>query len=175
MKHVALPLLLLLPFGLKSIAQISAQHQARIKLIAKAMSNAEQKGDYNTVLAHTYPQIIIRMGGRENLLHTLTANYRRLILGGAIIKSVTSGNPKRMMTFGRRQFAVVPQTSVVKMAGGTLSAPSDMLAVSEDSGAHWYLVHLNMATPSMLDSLFPEIKGEIKAPSFKQPIIKALD
>lgn len=147
-----------------------AQPLVKIKQTAQLIGDATIKGDYVTVLNYTYPKAIALAGGRDTLLGTMKRVFAELSTQGIAFKSVEIGTPGDIIEAGGKSFSLIPQTLVMKMNGGTITAKSSTLAISSDKGAHWFFVGSGSMKDEALYALFPELKDKMMFPKFGQPI-----
>ncbi len=170
MKSLSLLLLFILPFTFPSIAQTIAQQREQITAGVQKIGEATVKSDFETVLAYTHPKIIAAGGGKDSLMSVVKKNFKQMQSQGIAIKSFTIGVPGDIEIIGRLHYSMVPQTMVLQVPGGTLSAKSSTLAVSEDSGQHWYFINPKNKDEATLWAVFPELRGKLIIPDYGQPV-----
>ncbi|WP_342644759.1 hypothetical protein [Mucilaginibacter sp. CSA2-8R] len=172
MKRLCLLLFVTLTCTIKSSAQPTTQQQqqAQIAALVQKIGDATVKSDFETVLAYTHPKLVAEAGGKDSLLSIVNKSFEVMKSQGIAIKSFTIGRPGEVSKIDQLYFSVVPQTLVMQVPGGTLSAQSCTLAVSEDAGQHWFFINPKAENEARLWAIFPQMKGKLIIPTFGQPI-----
>ncbi|QCR24353.1 hypothetical protein [Pontibacter sp. SGAir0037] len=165
MKQLCLLSLFLL-FALSSFAQTSA---SIIKKQAEAVSQAVLNKKLELLADHTYPWIMEQMGGRENMIKTLSESMAQMAAQGVVMQQVTVGEPGKVVTAGKELHCIVPQQLTLKVPNGTLTINGHMLAISQDKGAKWYFLDLAQLDNSSLKTIFPDFNQTLVIPEKQQP------
>ena len=134
--------------------------------IAQAMAN----NDFETVVSYTYPLIIEKMGGKEQAIARLKQGSMQMKEKGYKIGLATIGDPEKIEQAGSLMYALVPQTSPIKVPEGKLISESYLLAVSENNGEKWYFIDTAGLTDQTLPQIFPALVGKLQIPMKKQPV-----
>lgn len=160
-----------LVFGFALIATSGmAQSTAKIKAAAQQMVNAMLKGDYTVAIDYTYPKLIKQGGGRQVMIDQVKKSFSAMKANGITMTSAGIGEPGKIQLLGKRQFSIVPESITMTNAQGSFSAKSNMLAVTEDAGTHWYFINAGTMSDDVIYGLFPEIKGKIVIPKQEKPV-----
>lgn len=157
-------LLLILPFV------ASAQNSDAVKKDAQAVSAALLKGDYETVVAHTYPKAIEIAGGKTKMLQMLTTGLAQMKQQGFAFESITMGAPGKFYKAGSEIHCLVPESIVMKTQQGRFRGESNLLAVSQNQGKTWTFLDLNAGSIKAIDQIFPKFNHSLVIPQPQKPV-----
>jgi len=147
-----------------SIAQIAA-----IKTQANITANAIVGQDYKTLMKFTYPAIIEAGGGKEKMIGTLKKGMDQMKAQGFVFKSLTIAEVTQSKKQGKEIFAIVPDALVMNAMGGTITARSALIAISEDEGKHWYFVDTAPMQKETIRQVIPNLPKDLVIPEKSQP------
>ena len=140
-----------------------------VKKQAQALANAELKGHYELVTAHTYPKLVLAVGGKEKMTATIKQATEMLQSQGLTIESIVIGAPGKFYKAGTEIHCLVPERMVLVTGNGRLVNNSYMLAVSKDGGKFWYFLDINQGTYKLIPNLFPNFNKKLVIPEPTQP------
>ncbi len=167
MKYMYKALLaLLLPLNLL------AQDTAVVRQQAEMLEQAVIKGDYQTVVDHTYPGVIDMVGGKDKMLSATTDAMNGLKAQGISIEKATIGSPGKFYTAGTEIHCLVPETMRLKLPNGHATVQSYILAVSADGGKSWTYMDINANSKDLIPKLFPNFNPDLKIPDPTPPVME---
>lgn len=146
-----------------------AQDTTIVKKQAEAVANAEMKGHYEIAAAHTYPKLVLAIGGKDKMTSTIKQATEMLNSQGITIQSITIGSPGKFYRAGTEIHCLVPERMVLTTGNGRLVNNSYMLAVSKDGGKFWYFLDINRGTYNLIPKLFPNFNKNLVIPEPTQP------
>ena len=166
MKNRFLLIIAALLFAINTNAQ---DHKQIIKQDMQLMINAVIKADYAALVNTMYPKLIEASGGRDSLVHVVTAQFKQLNSDGHefVIKSITTGEPGNEVKINNIIYDVIPETVVVKVNGSTYKEMSSLIALSTDGGKHWWFN--DAAGLEQLKTFLPDI-AKLNIPPNSAPV-----
>jgi hypothetical protein len=166
MKHIyKILLLLILPISLL------AQDTTVVKQQANILVQAIAKGDYKTLVDHTYPKLAEMAGGKDKMLALVDTSMGQLKSQGITFESASVGSPGKFYKAGTEIHCLVPETLRLKLPNGHATAHSYLLAISSDGGKNWSFVDLNKDTISSIPQIFPNFNPDLKIPDPTPPVM----
>ncbi|RFZ90596.1 hypothetical protein D0C36_16640 [Mucilaginibacter conchicola] len=157
-------LLLVLPFA------ASAQNPDVVKKHAQIVANALLTGDYQTVVANTYPKAVELAGGKTKMLQMISTGLSQMKQQGFAFEKVSIGTPGKFYKAGKEIHCLVPETIIMKMKEGRFQGNSNLLAVSSDQGKSWTFLDLNNGSINAVDQLFPNFNHSLVIPKPQKPV-----
>ncbi|MFI5160977.1 MAG: hypothetical protein ACHQHN_06845 [Sphingobacteriales bacterium] len=146
-----------------------AQDTTVVKKQAETVAVAEMKGHYEVVTEHTYPKLLLAVGGKDKMTATIKQAMEMLKNQGFSITSITIGTPGKFYKAGSEIHCLVPQMIVMTSSNGRLVNNGNLLAVSKDGGKFWYFLDINRGTYSVIPKLFPNFNKNLIIPEPRQP------
>jgi hypothetical protein len=166
MKHIyKILFLLILPISLL------AQDTTVVKQQANVLVQAIAKGDYKTLVDHTYPKLAEMAGGKDKMLALVDTSMAQLKSQGITFESAGIGSPGKFYKAGTEIHCLVPETLRLKLPTGHATAHSYLLAISDDGGKNWSFVDLNKDTISAIPQIFPNFNPDLKIPDPTPPVM----
>ena len=166
MKKLAL-LQVFLMLGYILVAQNN--HSESIKRDGNTMINSLLEKDYEKLSQFTYPVIVEWMGGKKEMINIITLEMDRIEKQGIIFLELSIGEPEEIYNAGSEIHCLVPQKVILESKDGKIINSSHLLAVSNDSGEHWFFVDTTQITPENVTHLFPKFNSELKIPNKSDP------
>jgi hypothetical protein len=164
MNHrIALLLILLFP------GYVFAQDTTALKRQANLLAKAFIASDYNTIINHTYPNVLVQSGGREKMMNTIKKGVDQMKAQGVIFESVKIGSPGKIYKSGEELQCLIPEILTLKLNNGHLINHSYLLAITKDKGKKWYFLDLNKGTLPHLHAVVPNLNKEMVIPEVTQP------
>src|SRR5580693_9151754 len=77
-----------------------AQDSTVVKKQAEAVAKAEMKGHYEVVTSHTYPKLLLAVGGKDKMTATIKQASEMLKAQGLTIESIVVGSPGKFYKAG---------------------------------------------------------------------------
>lgn len=135
------------------------------------MADAFMTSDYKTLVRYTYPKVVQMMGGQKQMTEFLDKSISEMKEQGFSFKSVQIGLTDQRAKAGKEIHALVLQRLVMSVPGGSLTAPSYLLAISADGGKQWHFVDTApLNDKAKLRAIFPQFNPALKIPDKQQPI-----
>ena len=144
-------------------------HSENIKRDGNDMIHSLLAKDYDKLSEYTYPVIVEWMGGKKEMIKQITSEMDRIEKQGIVFLELSIGEPKDLYTAGNEIHCLVPQKVVLESKDGKIINSSHLLAVSDDSGEHWYFVDTSQITSENVRHLFPKFNPELKIPVKIEP------
>jgi len=158
-----------MPLGGKVISQDIDTNTLKIQ--ATEMAESLMKEDFATLAKYTYPKIVELMGGKENMISVLAKGMGEMKSKGFNINSVSVALTPLKAIAGKEIHAIVAQTIVMNVPGGTLTSNSYLLAITADDGKHWHFVDTaRMTDMDKIRIIFPDYNPDLKIPRKDPPI-----
>ena len=136
---------------------------------AVELTEAFRKGQYETILALTYPKLTELMGGREKMLSVLKQAVDELNHGTIRVTSTEIGEVSEPVSGGDKLFCVVFENLHLALPNGTGESPGYLLAISVDQGKTWTFLDGAGLTPEAVKLVCPDLPATLKLPEKKQP------
>ena len=135
------------------------------------MADAFMNSEYKTMVRYTYPRVVQMMGGEKQMIDILGKSISNMKEQGYSFKSVQIGLTNQRVKAGKEIHALVLQTLVISVPGGSLTAPSYLLAISADGGKKWHFVDTAaLHDKATLKRIFPHFNPALKIPNKQQPV-----
>ncbi len=146
-------------------------YAAAIKFDAEKMNAAFLNGDIETLLNYTYPKVFEVVGDRNYMAEQMSDYLMQMQLGGYTIDTATMSSPGPVYVSGPELHCIVNQNIYSTFPGGTLKNDAPLLAVSMDTGLHWYFVDMRNIPANLINILFPDFNPNLKIPITPPPVI----
>ncbi|MFB9841858.1 hypothetical protein [Mucilaginibacter ginsenosidivorans] len=146
-----------------------AQDTVKLKHQAQAVADALVKGDYATVVDHTYPKIVTQMGGKEKMMATIKQGMEQMNAQGFSFADAAVGSPGKFYKAGTEIHCLIPQRIALKSPNSRIVNNSYLLAVTKDGGKFWYFIDINRGTYNKIPQLFPNFNKKLVIPEPTQP------
>jgi hypothetical protein len=149
-----------------------AQDTVKLKRQAQAVADALVKGDYSTVVDHTYPKIVAQMGGKEKMIATIKQGMEQMSAQGFSFADAAVGSPGKFYKAGTEIHCLIPQRIALKSPNSRIVNNSYLLAVTKNGGKFWYFLDINKGTYNMVPKLFPNFNKKLVIPEPTQPTMQ---
>jgi hypothetical protein len=135
------------------------------------MVDAFMNSEYKTLVKYTYPKVVQMMGGEQQMINIVDKSISEMKEQGYSFKSVQIGLTNQRVKAGKEIHALVLQTLVMSVPGGSITAPSYLLAISANGGKQWHFVDTApLNDKAKLKAIFPYFNLALKIPMKQQPI-----
>ena len=142
-----------------------------LKIQATEMAESLMKKDYATLAKYTHPKIVALMGGEESMITVLSDAMDKMKKEGFIFLSCSVGLTPLKAQADTEIHAIVAQTIVMTVPGGTVTSNSFLLAITADNGNRWYFVDTARLTDiDKIKAMFPNYNPDLKIPKKEPPI-----
>lgn len=142
-------------------AQDRAAVEARIAELDAVVSTGDIAGAVEVVPPRMLRQIASNAGVSENQLLDMIRQQSASISAGMEIESFDidlDGAPPQLTPNGRREYLLLPTTSVIAMGGQTVRSTTSTLALEDDG--EWYLIRVdNPQQADLITEIWPEFEG----------------
>jgi hypothetical protein len=167
MKHFCILLFTLVLTGFTVSAQ---DHRNQIKQIAQLIADATVRGDFGSVLDHTYPKFVNAHGGKDSVLAAIKNGMEKMKAQGTPLEITNAiiGTPGAEVEIGETIYCILPETISLKMNGQIYDATSSLLALSLDKGQTWWF--LDAGNPASLRKLLPDV-DKLNIPLQTAPVL----
>lgn len=145
----------------------------KLKMQATQMATAFNKGDFAAFVSFVYPKMVQAQGGADAMVRMLNQQVQEWQGQGISMNAVTVGEPSKIVKAGNELHALIDQTLVMNVKGGTLTKHSYLLAISPNNGVKWYFMDTAPLTNSNVRRLFPNYNQDLVIPAKQQPMFKA--
>lgn len=153
---------------------ISAQTNIEIDIQAAAQAyfNAKLCEDYETLLGFTYPDVIEKAGGPENVKKALVLIHDTQRKKGMLLQQYTIKPPLQLTKTGEETHAIVPVTTVSKVPGGKVSSDVHIIAVGTENNNRWYIIETTSLDDGNVSKVLASWDNTMMLPYKKAPIFK---
>ena len=138
---------------------------------AQESADASVKKDYPKVISFTHPALIKAAGGKEALTKALETAMKQVAAQGVSIEKVVARSAEEPKKVGNALVSLVTQEATVRMPDGKMTQESVLLGYSYDNGKNWVFADTADLDEVTYHRLFPELKGVIKLPAKKEPVM----
>jgi hypothetical protein len=150
----------------------------RIRKLAAENGAALASGNYARLVDLTYPKVVEMIGGRDKMIDTLRRGSEDMKAQGSAILGAEVSEPKKVVTAGDKQFAVVPMTVRLQVPDGTLRSKGFLIAISEDRGKTWTFIDGAGITKEpgkereKLAQVVPDFPTQLSLPPREPPVVE---
>ena len=103
----------------------------------RKLMTALYTGDVDTVVAHTHPAVLVKLGGTARVHDAIADVCKRMKEHGAKLESLTFPRAPEFLQADDRWFAIVPTLSVTVADGQRMESTSFQFGVIEPGAEHW--------------------------------------
>ncbi|WP_373494483.1 hypothetical protein [Aquiflexum sp.] len=169
-KNILLLLVILVSFSF----EISAQTQVEIDIqeAAQAYFNAKLCNDYETLLGYTYPDVVEKAGGPENVKKALVLIQDTQIKKGMLLQQYKIKPPLQLTKTGEETHAIVPVTTISKVPGGIVTTDAHIIAVRSEDNSRWYIIETTSLDDGNISKVLASWDNSMMLPFKKAPIFK---
>ena len=145
----------------------------KLKAQATEMAESLMKEDYITLAKYTHPKVVEMMGGPENMAAIITNMLEEMKAKGFTFKAASVSLTPLKAKAGNQVHAIVTQTIVMGVPGGTVTSNSSLLAITDDNGEHWHFIDMAKLTDmDKIKAILPNYNPDLKIPAKQTPIFK---
>lgn len=163
-----LVILWVISFGLSAQTPIEIDIQAA----AQAYFNAKLCEDYETLLGFTYPDVIEKAGGPENVKKALVLIHDTHSKKGMLLQKYTIKPPLQLTKTGEETHAILPVTTVSKVPGGKVTSDVHIIAVGTENNNRWYIIETTSLDDGNVSKVLASWDNSMMLPFKKAPIFK---
>jgi len=150
----------------------------QIRKAAAENSAAYSSGNYARLVDLTYPKLVQMIGGRDQMIEMLRSGTEEMKAHGSAILGVEVSEPKKVVTVGDKQFAIVPEIVRIQIEAGTLRSNGFLIAISEDRGETWKFIdgaglHRTPGKERQtLEEVVPGFPSQLSLPPWEPPVLE---
>ena len=166
--------LLLLVSILAISFRLSAQTQVELDIqgAAQAYFNAKLCDDYETLLGYTYPDVVEKAGGSENVKKALIQIQETQRKKGMLLQQYKIKPPLQMTKTGEETHAIVPVTTVSKVPGGKVTTDAHIIAVGTENNNRWFIIETTSLDDGNVSKVLASWDNTMMLPYKKAPIFR---
>lgn len=151
-------------------AALHAQDTALLKKQADAIILATKKGDYKTVVDHTYPKVVQMAGGKQAMLKHIVSGMDEMKKQGVLGVDGRLGPAGKFYKAGTEIHCLIPDTITLIKSNGRMVSTSYLLAVSGNKGQTWSFIDVGSVPTSMLRDMLLHFNKNLKIPDSTKPV-----
>lgn len=163
-----LVILWVISFGLSAQTNIEIDIQAA----AQAYFNAKLCEDYETLLGFTYPDVIEKAGGPENVKKALVLIHDTQSKKGMLLQQYKIKPPLQVTKTDEETHAILPVTTVSKVPGGKVTSDVHVIVVGTENNNRWYIIETTSLDDGNVSKVLASWDNTMMLPFKKAPIFK---
>lgn len=137
---------------------------------ATEMGTALLKKDFARVVDFSYPDLVVRSGGKEQMVREIEKAVKKAELAGNSVIGVTFGEPSAIIEEGPELQCTLSQQTTMKTTGGNTSFEATLIAISQDKGHNWTFLEVHDPEFFVMQASFPNLSSRLKLPGSAQEI-----
>jgi hypothetical protein len=138
---------------------------------AEEVNNALVKGDFETIVDYTHPELVKHLGGREKAITAMGAAMKDLMANGISLTSFTVGEPSDTVAGDSQLFAVVPFELRLKSPDGRILLKGYLIGISSDQGRSWKYLD-GRGDTKLIKKCLPNLPEKLKLPEKQAPVVE---
>ena len=155
-------------FSFQSFAQIEYDIQEAIN----SYYSAKMCDDYQTLLGFTYPDVVEKAGGSENVLKAIELIHETQRKKGFVLQEFKSKPPIQLTKTSEETHAIVPVTTVSKVPGGKVFNEGHIIVVGTEENSRWYIIETTSLDDGNVNKVLASWDNTMLIPFKKAPIYK---
>jgi hypothetical protein len=155
-------------FSFQSYAQVEYDIQEAIN----AYYSAKMCDDYQTLLGYTYPDVVEKAGGPDNVIKALELIHDTQRKKGFLLEEYRSKPPVQMKAIGEQTHAIVPVTTVSKVPGGKVFNENHIIVVGVEKNTRWFIIETTSLDERNVNKVLASWDETMLIPYKKAPIFK---
>jgi hypothetical protein len=171
MKKNLILLLTLILFSPLS-AQVNGELDAKVLTKAHEMAKTFIAKDYEAFAKFSHPAVVKVMKGEKAMIQRLKKDFGELESQGITFLELKFSAPSKMITVENELQCTIPQQIVMLVPGGTLTATTTVIAISEDQGNNWYFIDTAGNNVGNMKALIPSLSLDLPVPMPQDPMFE---
>jgi hypothetical protein len=147
-----------------SISILNAEKQCNI------MATLFIEKKYNEFTRFTYPPVVKKFGGEQNMVTTLKKELDKLETQGYTFTNATIEKPLKMIHFNKMLQCSLTENLEIKIPGGNLRATSTLIGISTDNGKNWTFIDTHGSDLASLQKIVPDLSNDLDIPKKTEPV-----
>lgn len=143
--------------------------RAALKKSAQTMVQLFSKENFEEYVKYVHPKIIQMLGGKEKMIEGLKISLNQMKNEGFTFKSISVGNPSKIISTQGELQSVLPQTIEMNNADGVLKTISYLIAISKDDGKSWHYIDTSDKNLEQIKRVFTTLSDDLIIPPRSQP------
>ena len=139
---------------------------------AEWMCQAVVKADADAIVEHTYPGLVEKVGGTDEMRKAIVAGHTDMRQRGLVVIGLEITKISEPVQAGSELHAVVRTKRAVRGPTGKQTLESYVIAVSADEGENWTFVDGQKLTPAHVMALFPDFNVDLVLPGPSKPVFE---
>jgi hypothetical protein len=160
----------MLLYGFQCFSQTDIE--VYIQEAAQAYFNAKMCDDYETILGYTYPDVIEKAGGPENVKTALIQIQETQRRKGFALQQYKLNPPLQQSKVGEETHAIVPITTIARVPGGRVITDTHIIAVGTEENKRWYIIETTSLDDRNINKVLANWDETMLIPYKKAPIYK---
>lgn len=152
--------------------RIYAQVEFDIQEAINAYYNAKMCDDYQTLLGYTYPDVVKKAGGPDNVIKALELIHDTQRRKGFLLEEYRSNPPVQMKAVGEETHAIVPVTTVSKVPGGKVFNENHIIVVGVEKNTRWFIIETTSLDERNVNKVLTSWDDTMLIPYKKAPVFK---
>lgn len=155
-------------FSFQSFAQIEYDIQEAIN----SYYSAKMCDDYQTLLGFTYPDVVEKAGGSDNVLKAIELIHETQRKKGFVLQEFKSKPPIQLTKTSEETHAIVPVTTISKVPGGKVFNEGHIIVVGTEENSRWYIIETTSLDDGNVNKVLASWDNTMLIPFKKAPIYK---
>jgi hypothetical protein len=164
--------LILLAMLLAACGLVASDSTDNLRADAEWMCKAVKDGNADAIVQYTYPGLLEKVGGPDEMRKIIVAGQTDLAQRGLIVQSVLITAVSEPLQAGSELHAVVRTERTIRGKTGRQIIKSYVIAVSSDNGENWTFVDGQKLTPPHVLALFPDFNTDLVLPAPSEPVFE---
>jgi hypothetical protein len=149
-----------------------AQGEIDVQDAVAAYFNAKLCEDYETMLGYTYPDVVEKAGGIDNVRKALIQIQETQKKKGFILQEYKTKPALQQVVTGEETHAIVPVTTVSKVPGGKVITETNVIAVGTEKNTRWYIIETTALDDGNVSKVLATWDNTMLLPFKKAPVFK---
>lgn len=147
-----------------------SQSEIDVQDAVAAYFNAKLCEDYETMLGYTYPDVVEKAGGPENVRKALIQIQDNQKKKGFILQEYKTKPALQQVVTGEETHAIVPVTTVSKVPGGKVITETNVIAVGTEKNTRWYIIETTALDDANVSKVLASWDNTMLLPFKKAPV-----
>lgn len=149
-----------------------SQNEIDVQDAVAAYFNAKLCEDFESMLGYTYPDVVEKAGGSENVRKALIQIQENQKKKGFILQEYKTKPALQQVVTGEETHAIVPVTTVSKVPGGKVITETNVIAVGTEKNTRWYIIETTALDDGNVSKVLATWDNTMLLPFKKAPIFK---
>ncbi|MCC5937900.1 MAG: hypothetical protein JJU34_11520 [Lunatimonas sp.] len=151
-----------------SLAQLTEEIRTAAQIYAYAQVNA----DLDMLLDMTYPELVEKAGGPQEMKDMLSALRESETQRGRFLREITVKDPIEAVQVASEIHAIVPIVTTLTVPEGLLTIESSLIAVGTERRGNWYFIETNALDQRNVQKVLPTWDNSLALPPKRPGVFK---